>query len=110
MDTSYTTHVSKAENRIPVFRDITVRNVRVEDGGKVTLMGMDAAHPLGIQFDNVSFADAAAIKVSAVHADVKVGPGPFNLTVSGDDVRLVGSPGQAPNNACTNKFVNFPAF
>jgi polygalacturonase len=108
MDTSYAAHVSKADNRIPVFRDITLRNVRVEGGGKVTLMGMDAAHPLGIQFDNVAFDDPEAIKISAIHAGVTVGPGPFTLTVTGDDVQASGTPGPAMKNACTNKFVNFP--
>ena len=39
MDTSYTAHESEAKDRPPVFRDIVIRNVRVEGGGKVTLKG-----------------------------------------------------------------------
>ena len=108
MDTSYTAHVSKADSKPPVFRDITVRNVRVEGGGKVTLEGLDAAHRVGIQFDNVVFDDAAKIKLSATHADVKLGPGAFDLKIAGDDVTVSGSPGKSAKLACGGRFVDFP--
>ena len=111
MDTSYSAHVSKGEHRVPVFRDIVIRDVRVEGAGKVTLEGFDAAHRLGIQFDNVVFDDPGAIKISAKHADVKAGPGAFNLKVSGDDVKVSGMVGEAEKkNACSGKFVDFPKF
>jgi len=108
MDTSYSAHVSKAERRVPVFREITVRNVRVEGRGRVTLEGSDAEHRLGIQFDGVWFDDPAAIKVSAKHAEVKAGPGVFNLRVDGEDVNVTGSAGKGAPNACAGKFVPFP--
>jgi polygalacturonase len=108
MDTSYTAHASQAENRFPVFRDVVVRNVRVEGAGKVMLEAVDAEHRLGIQFDNVVFADPGKIKVSAKHADVKVGPGAFNLKVSGEDTTSNGTPGSGTGNACAGKFVPFP--
>jgi polygalacturonase len=108
MDTSYSAHVSQADNRPPVFRDITVRNVRVEGGGKVTLEGLDATHRVGIQFDNVVFDDPQRIQVSATHADVKAGPGAFDLKVAGTDVTVSGSAGKSTENACTDKFVPFP--
>ena len=108
MDTSYTAHASKDDNMPPVFRDIVVRNVRVEGGGKVTLEGLDAAHRLGIQFDNVWFDEPAKIKVSAVHAEVKEGPGLFNLKIGGDDVTVSGTSGSGAKNSCSAKFVDFP--
>jgi polygalacturonase len=108
MDTSYTAHVSAADNKPPVFRDITVRNVWVAGGGKVTLEGLDSTHRVGIQFDNVIFDQPAKIKIAATHVDVKTGPGPFNLKIEGDDVSVSGSPGQEVNNACGGKFVEFP--
>jgi polygalacturonase len=108
MDTSYTAHVSKAESKAPVFRDIVVRNVRVEGAGKVTLEGLDEAHRLGIQFDNVVFDDAAQVKLSATHADVKLGPGAFDLKVSGADVTVAGSAGKSTKLACGGRFVDFP--
>jgi polygalacturonase len=108
MDTNYSAHVSKQDSRPPVFRNITIRNVRVEGGGKVTLEGLDAAHRLGIRFDGVMFDDPASIQVSAKHAEVKIGPGAFNLIVTGTDVSLTGSAGKSVKNSCTGKFVDFP--
>ena len=80
MDTSYSAHVSQATNRLPEFRDITLRGVRVEGGGRV----------------------------SAKHADIAAGPGPFGLRIAGEGVKVTGTPGTAPPNACTGKFVPFP--
>lgn len=108
MDSNYSAGASKATNLPPVFRDILLRDVRVEGGGKVTLDGLDASHRLGIQFDNVVFDDPGKIKVAARHADVTIGPGPFNLKVEGADTTISGTPGTAPRNACGNKFVDFP--
>jgi polygalacturonase len=108
MDTSYTAHVSPSDNKVPAFRDITVRNVWVGGGGKVTLEGVDAAHRLGIQFDNVIFDQPAKTRIAARHAEVKSGPGPFNLRIEGEDVSVSGTPGAEEKNACGGKFVDFP--
>ncbi len=108
MDTSYLAHASKTNGRLPTFRDITIRNVRVEGAGKVTLEALDDAHRLGIQFDNVTFGDPSSIKISVKHADLKVGPGPFNLKLAGTDVNVTGTPGQAQATSCAGKFVGFP--
>jgi polygalacturonase len=108
MDTNYTAHAGAAKDKPPVFRDIVLRNVRVEGAGKVTLEGLDEAHRLGIRLDNVVFDDPDRIQLSARHAEVKVGPGPFNLKIAGLDVTLSGSPGQGVKNACSGKFVDFP--
>ena len=108
MDTNYSAGASKATNLPPVFRDILLRDVRVEGGGKVTLDGLDGAHRLGIRFDNVVFDDPGRIRVTARYADVKIGPGPFNLKVEGEDTTVTGTPGTGPKNACTGKFVDFP--
>jgi polygalacturonase len=108
MDTSYSAGASKATGRIPIFRDITIRNTWIEGPGKVTLEGYDSTHRLGIQFDNVQFEDAAAIKVSANNTDVKAGPGAFNLKIAGSGVVVSGNPGQSARNACAGRFVDFP--
>jgi polygalacturonase len=108
MDTSYTAHVSKEDNKPPVFRDVLIRDVRVEGGGKITLEGMDAAHKLGIQFDDVWFDDPGKIKIAAAHAEVKAGPGAFNLKIAGEDVTLTGAAGSASKKSCSEKFVDFP--
>ncbi len=108
MDTNYSASVGQQDTHPPVFRDITVRNLRVEGGGKVTLEGLDETHRLGIQFDGVVFDDPAAIQVSARHADIRIGPGAFNLQVTGPDVTVSGRAGKSATNACTDKFVAFP--
>jgi polygalacturonase len=108
MDTAYSAHQSESSDKPPVFRDITVRNVRVEGAGKVTLEGLDAAHRLGIGFDNVVFDDPSKIKISAKHADVRIGPGPFNLKVAGENVALSGVAGQGAATSCSGRFVDFP--
>src|SRR5262249_12031391 len=71
LDTSYTAHASPADNKPPVFRDITMRNVWIGGAGKVTLEGIDAAHRSAIQFDNVVFDQPGNVKIVAKHADVK---------------------------------------
>jgi polygalacturonase len=108
MDTNYSAHESKETNKLPVFRDIVIRNVRVEGAGKVTLEGYDREHPLGVQFDNVVFDSPSKIKISAKNADLKTGPGPFNLKITGSDVKIEGTPGNGPSNACKDKFIPFP--
>jgi hypothetical protein len=64
--------------------------VRVDDGGRVTMQGLDTDHRLGIEFDNVVFRNPQP-RVSTVNTDLKVG-----------------NTGNAPANACIGKFVEFP--
>ena len=108
MDSNYTASVGKEKDRLPVFTDIRLKNVRILDGGKITLDGYDAAHRLGIQFDGVTLDIPDALKMLAVHADVRLGPGAANFRPSGDDVKVTGTPGKQPLNACADKFVPFP--
>src|SRR6185437_2961183 len=81
-DSSFTgaaaTQAEQDKKLIPWYRDVLLRNVRVEGPGKVTLEGFDAAHRLGVAFENVVFTDAASVRVQAKHAEVS-GAG-FNLT------------------------------
>lgn len=51
-----------------------MRNVRVLSAGKITLDGYDAAHRLGITFDNVFLDEAAVSKFTATHAVITEGP------------------------------------
>jgi len=108
IDTHYSAGASAADNRLPVFRNIVLRDVRVAGGGKVTLDGLDSAHRLSIRFDCVVFDDPAQIKVLAMHAEIATGPGAFNLPVSGPDVTVSGAAGVGGKNACAGKFVDFP--
>ena len=105
MDSNYTASVGKDRDKLPVFTDIRLKNVRVLDGGKVTLVGYDATHRLGIRFDGVDLDNA---KISAAHADILLGPGMANFRPSGEDVNVEGTPGKGTANACVDKFVPFP--
>lgn len=107
MDTHYSFY-GQARNLLPVFRDIVLHDVRVLGGGKVTLDGYDAAHRLGIQFDNVSLEPPQLIKLLAGHAEFKLGPGSVNFLPSGDDVNITGKSGQGAPIDCADKFVLQP--
>jgi len=90
MDSNYTASVGKDRNKIPHFTDIRLKNVRVLDGGKVTLDGYDEHNRLGIQFDNVVFDRPDSIKMTSAHTD------------------LTKSPTKSTPNVCKEKFIPFP--
>jgi polygalacturonase len=105
--TAYPATANERHDRLPEFREIAFRNVRVGGGGKVTLEGLDAAHPIGIQLDNVVFDDPAQIRAGAKHAQIQVAP-PLSVRIGGDDVQVSTAPGASRPNACVGKFAPFP--
>jgi polygalacturonase len=107
MDSNYSFY-GAARDKLPQFTNIVLRNLRISGAGKITLDGFDAAHRLGMQFDNVTLSNPTEIKVIGTHADLSLGPGPVNFHPAGDDVRESGSPGKGAPNACEGKFVPFP--
>ena len=107
MDSNYS-YSGPARDKFPEFTDITLRNVRILGAGKITLDGFDAIHKLGITFDNVTLNDAAKMKISGVHAQVTLGPGPVNFRPQGDDLKVTGEPGKGAPNACASKFITLP--
>jgi len=107
MDTHYTP-LGKETDKIPVFEDITLRDVRLLGAGKITLDGFDAAHKLEMTFDNVIGDAPNDLKIVGSHSRLTFGPGPVNLRTSGDDVTVTGTPGKGSPNSCVNKFVPFP--
>lgn len=108
MDTRYSASEQTEGIRIPEFRDIRLRNVRVEGGGQVILEGYDAARPLRMAWDNVTFDDPTKYAVSAKHLELGKGPGPVNLLLAGATVQVRGESRDTPANACIGKFVPFP--
>jgi polygalacturonase len=110
MDTHYTATVSAEQGRIPIFQDITLRNVRIAGDGRLVLDGFDAEHPLKMTFDNVILDGPASITTAASHATLSLGPGPVNFRPEGEDVSVNGKPSAAGSpNSCAGKFVPFPA-
>jgi polygalacturonase len=110
LDTHYSGNgYTESGERIPVFQDIVLRNVRVSGMGKITLSGFDAAHRLGLTFDGVVLNPVSSFQITAAHMDVKLGPGPVNFVPSGEDVHVMGSAGKGPGGACEEKFAPYPA-
>src|ERR1035438_127498 len=79
MDSNYTAATGPTHDKLPTFTGITLRNVRVEGSGKITLDGFDRQHRLGITFDNVTLAQPRDITMSAHFADITLGPGLVNF-------------------------------
>jgi len=108
MDSDYEHAGKTSGSRLPQFTDIQLHDVRVQDGGKITLQGFDEQHRLGMQFDNVILDPSPQLKIAAEHAELTLGPGPANFLPEGPDVRVTGKPGKAAPNACIGKFVPMP--
>jgi len=108
MDTHYTASAETTGTLIPVFRNITLRNVRILDGGKVTFDGYDEANRMQTTLDNVVTDVPAKTKVSASFLDLTVGAGamtlPGLLTGAAATVKVTGKPGTSTPNSCAGKF------
>jgi polygalacturonase len=107
-DTAYS-FPGKGVALYPVYRDITLRNVRISGGGKLQFNGFDHTHRIGVTLDGVLLLDKLTLyKPQANHTDLTFGPGPVNLIFTGDDSTVTGKelPGAPP--ACAASFVPFP--
>jgi polygalacturonase len=88
---------------------ITLHNVRVSGGGKISFNGYDQQHRIAATLDAVQLTDQAAYTYSLNHADLKLGPGPVNLQFpAGADSTIQGTPGSGAAASCAAKFVDFP--
>jgi polygalacturonase len=93
----------------PVYRDITLSDVRLSGGGKVQFNGFDNTRRIGITLDGVLALDGAArYKAQANHTDLSFGPGPVNFVFTGDDSTVTGKEVDGKLPGCTAKFVPFP--
>jgi len=107
MDSNYSFY-GKARDKLPLFTGITLHNVHIFGGGKITLDGYDKDHRLQMNFDNVTASGTPPV-VSAKYADITLGPGPVSLKIEGPDVHATGQPVQkAANNSCESRFVPMP--
>ena len=124
LDTAYSANGSTEGTLYPEFVDITLRNVRVSGGGKISLTGYSKEHRVGVNLDGVMVTDVASAKdaspgevavtggasykYAVAHADIKVGPGPVNLKLEGEDTTVAGSAGRGSVESCAQKLVPFP--
>ena len=107
MDPSYSAAPITTKSKPPTFTDITLRNVRVTDGGKITLRGLDKDHRLGMILDGVAIGTTGT-KYDAAHADFQLGPGPVNFHPEGEDLNFTGKSGSGQVPSCDGKFVARP--
>jgi polygalacturonase len=110
LDTGYTAAGTVKGNSPPTMREITLHNVRVSGGGKISFNGYDQDHRIAAALDGVEIADAASYTYSVNHADLSLGPDPTNLQLpAGEDATLQGKPANGTPSSCTEKFVDFPS-
>jgi polygalacturonase len=109
LDTGYTAAGTVEGNSPPTMRDITLHNVRVSGGGKISFNGYAKDYRVGVTLDGVTLTDAANYTYSIHHADIVLGPGATNVKPSGgEDSTLQGTPSKGAAASCTDKFVPFP--
>jgi polygalacturonase len=99
----------KGVQQLPVYDDITLRNVRLSGGGKIQFNGFDATHRIGVTLDGVLTLDKPDLyRSQAIHTDVTLGPGPVNLIFTGDDSTSNGNAGKGGLPSCAARFPPFP--
>jgi polygalacturonase len=108
LTTMYTT---RGGDKLPVYKNISLKNVRSVTPGWVTLLGLDAGHKIGVSFDNVSIDGIEMEKMRVENAVLSVGPRPGNLMLSGSNVsvsRDISEP-NAPMD-CRHRFIPLQNF
>jgi polygalacturonase len=108
LDTAFS-FPGKGVQQLPVYDDITLRNVRLAGGGKIQFNGFDATHRIGVTLDGVLTLDKPDLyRSQAIHTDLTLGPGPVNLVFTGDDSTSSGNAGRSSLPSCAAKFLPFP--
>jgi polygalacturonase len=109
LDTAYSANGPLQGNSPPTMRDITLHNVRVSGGGKITFNGYDSTHRIAVKLDGVQIADNAQYKYELDHSDITLGPEPTNLQLpAGTDSTITGKPAEGNPASCAQMFVPFP--
>src|SRR5260370_37721855 len=95
---------------IPVYEDIKLQNVRDISPGEVSLLGIDAQHPLGVRLDGVAIDRLTTKDIHIAHARIAVGPGHVSFGLQGDDVKITeGAPSKTFQfSSFQGAFVLFP--
>ncbi len=109
-DTGYTAAGTLEGDRYPTYQDITLQNVRMFGGGRITFDGYSGVYRIGVTLDGVMEGDAAPVTTSIKHTDFHVGPGVVNLPLTGTDMTLTMKKKMDAGAAddCSAKFVPFP--
>jgi polygalacturonase len=109
LDTAYSAAGTLQGNSPPTMRDITLHNVRVSGGGKITFNGYAHDYRIAATLSGVEITDDAKYSYVMDHADVTLGPEPTNLQLpAGEDSTIKGTPAEGNPASCAEKFVPFP--
>ena len=110
LDTGYTAAGTVQGDHPPTMRQVTLHNVRVSGGGKITFNGYDAKHRIATTLDGVLLTDpAAGYRYLLQHSDLTLGPGAINLQLpAGEDSTIAGKPASGQPEGCAEKFLPFP--
>jgi polygalacturonase len=97
--------------KLPIYRDITLEDVRVLTPGAFTFQGLDADHKLGIKLDNVFADDQQRSLFYNQDSEITIGPRVGNLAPSGTNVTVSRAANSADGSplACESRFVPFPS-
>lgn len=95
---------------LPVFRNISLQNVRVLTPGAFTFFGLDAEHKLGVSLNNVTVDDLQKSEILARNAEIVLTGKRSNLIPAGTEVHVNGSSSSAAEPlACESRFAPLPA-
>jgi polygalacturonase len=109
LDTAYSAAGTLEGNSPPTMKDITLHNVRVSGGGKITFNGYTKDYRIAAKLDGVQITDDAKYAYDLHHADITLGPGATNLQLpAGEDSTIQGTPAEGNPASCAEKFVPFP--
>jgi polygalacturonase len=109
LDAAYTAAGTLQGSLPPTMREITLRNVRISGGGKITFNGYDSTHRIAAALDGVQITDSAHYGYELNHSDISLGPTPTNLHLpTGEDSTIKGAPAEGDPSGCADKFVPFP--
>jgi polygalacturonase len=107
-DTGYTAAGILQGDRLPTFKDITLKNVTISGGGTISFNGYSATHRIGVMLDNVIASGPNPYSYSIRYADFHIDPAPMNLDLFGVDATVTGKPSVGQPSNCAGKFVPFP--
>ncbi len=108
MDSHYSFYGSRRDE-IPTFTDIVLRDIHIFGPGRILLDGYDATHRLRVTFDDVILEAPTRVRFRADYARIRLGPGPVNFLPSGNDVTILGMPGQGRPYPCQGRFKPMPS-
>lgn len=109
IESGYSDADDTRDDRVPVFKDITLHDVVISGGGKILVAGHDEVHAADIRLSGVVLADGPEnYRFSAAFARVHLGPEPVNFTMTGRGVQVDGMPGTNAAARCAAAFVPFP--